>query len=159
MKKYFLAKKGNVLSIAGTSLFLCARSLFYAVAKQSKFVKTTNFSPTFPPLFSVGFPPPENFRPRYPDIQKRQPDETELPKNMEKFFVKLRDGKPCQKSTAAGVSGGSGNFLRNGRELVKVGDGERQVARLEELGQHLRHQVMTLEISRLFADVLTSDDS
>ena len=137
-------------------MFLCARSLFYAVAKQSKFVKTTNFSPTFPPLFSAAgeFPSPVSGH-----TKKRQPDETELPKNMEKFFVKLRDGKPCQKSTAAGVSGGSGNFLRNGRELVKVGDGERQVARLEELGQHLRHQVMTLEISRLFADVLTSDDS
>ena len=160
MKKYFLAKKGNALSIAGTSLFLCARSLFYAVAKQSKFVKTTNFFANFSASFF-----PSVFRRRrisVPGIRthkKRQPDETELPKNMEKFFVKLRDGKPCQKSTAAGVSGGSGNFLRNGRELVKVGDGERQVARLEELGQHLRHQVMTLEISRLFADVLTSDDS
>ena len=71
MKKYFLAKKGNALSIAGTSLFLCARSLFYAVAKQSKFVKTTNFSPTFPPLFSVGLPPPEHFRPRSPATQKK----------------------------------------------------------------------------------------
>ena len=118
---------------------------------------------TFRQLFRLFFP--SVFRRRrisVPGIRthkKRQPDETELPKNMEKFFVKLRDGKPCQKSTAAGVSGGSGNFLRNGRELVKVGDGERQVARLEELGQHLRHQVMTLEISRPFADVLTSDDS
>lgn len=142
-------------------MFLCARSLFYAVAKQSKFVKTTNFRQLFR-LFI-----PSVFRRQKISVpaagirthKKRQPDETELPKNMEKFFVKLRDGKPCQKSTAAGVSGGSGNFLRNGRELVKVGDGERQVARLEELGQHLRHQVMTLEISRLFADVLTSDNS
>lgn len=115
-----------------------------------------NFSASFFRRFSAAgeFPSPVSGH-----TKKRQPDETELPENMEKFFVKLRDGKPCQKSTAAGVSGGSGNFLRNGRELVKVGDGERQVARLEELGQHLRHQVMTLEISRLFADVLTSDDS
>jgi len=87
MKKYFLAKKGNALSIAGTSLFLCARPLFYAVAKQSKFVKTTNFSPTFPPLFSVGFPPPENFRPRYPDTQKKgSPTKRNCPKTWKSFL-------------------------------------------------------------------------
>ena len=60
MKKYFLAKKGKALSIAGTSLFLCAWSLFYAVAKQSKFVKTTNFSASFFRRFSAAgeFPSP-----------------------------------------------------------------------------------------------------
>lgn len=60
---------------------------FYAVAKQSKFVKTTNFSPTFPPLFSVGFPPPENFRPRYPDTQKKgSPTKRNCPKTWKSFL-------------------------------------------------------------------------
>ena len=115
-----------------------------------------NFSASFFRRFSAAgeFPSPVSGH-----TKKGSPTKRNCPKTWKSFFVKLRDGKPCQKSTAAGVSGGSGNFLRNGRELVKVSDGERQVARLEELGQHLRHQVMTLEISRLFADVLTSDNS